>query len=163
MKILLPPHTTTFDTAFRQRCTLSHSLITVHTVVQYVNPEFVDTISAVSFLITFMGHSLDLARGNADVKVASQCLNCFISLSLSQKDVTAIDQKARVTYAMLLMNGGILSAKGTNLTLRALVPLSQVKAKVTDNKVMNNYFNLLDKTLDKYGLREKPDQIFKHG
>ena len=60
--------------------TLSHSLITLHTGVQFVNSEYADVISAVLLLITCIDHSLDLARINADYEVASQCLISFISL-----------------------------------------------------------------------------------
>ena len=60
--------------------TLSHSLITLHTGVQYVNPECADIFSAVLLLITCLDHQLDLARVNADFEVASQCLNSFIAL-----------------------------------------------------------------------------------
>ena len=47
-----------------------------------------------------------------------------------------------------------------DLTLRTPVPLSQARAKATDGEVMDSYFNLLEKTLDEYELREKPSQIF---
>ena len=60
--------------------TLSHSLITLHTGVQFVNPECADAISAVLLLITCIDHRIDLARVNADFEVASQCLSSFISL-----------------------------------------------------------------------------------
>ena len=60
--------------------TLSHSLITLHTGVQFVNPEYADAISAVLLLSTCIDHSLDLARVTADFDIASQCLSSFISL-----------------------------------------------------------------------------------
>ena len=59
--------------------TLSHSLITLHTGVQYVSSECADTFSAILLLITCTDHNLDLARVNADIEVASQCLNSFIA------------------------------------------------------------------------------------
>jgi len=59
---------------------LSHSLITLHMGVQFVNPEYTDAISALLLLITCIDHSLDLARVNTDFEVASQCLSSFVYL-----------------------------------------------------------------------------------
>lgn len=60
--------------------TLSHSLITLHTGVQFVNPEYAYAISALLLLITCIGYSLNLARVNADFEVPSQCLSNFVYL-----------------------------------------------------------------------------------
>jgi len=55
-------------------------------------------------------------------------------------------EKARVTSANLPMDGGIVSASST--LILPSVSLSQVRAKATDGEVMDNYFGLLEKTLD---------------
>ena len=47
-----------------------------------------------------------------------------------------------------------------NLTLRANVPLSQARAKATDNEILKQYFHLLKQTIAENSLEDKPCQIF---
>ena len=47
-----------------------------------------------------------------------------------------------------------------DITLRAPVPLSQARARATDVEVIDNYFDLLEATLQEYDLLGKPGQIF---
>lgn len=46
----------------------------------------------------------------------------------------------------------------SNLTLRALAPLSRARASATDPEVVSRYFDLLEQTMS--DLLEKPCQIF---
>ena len=72
--------------------TLLHSLITLHTGVQFVNPEYADAISDVLLLSTCIDHSLDLARVTDDFDIASQCLSSFISLDETNIDKSIFSQ-----------------------------------------------------------------------
>ena len=47
-----------------------------------------------------------------------------------------------------------------DVTLRAPVPLSQARARATDEEVMDHYFDLLEATFQQYNLLGKPGQIF---
>ena len=47
-----------------------------------------------------------------------------------------------------------------NLTLRIAAPLSHARATSTDPEIFENYFDLLQKTLDNYSLRNQPCLIF---
>ena len=44
--------------------------------------------------------------------------------------------------------------------IKSPVPLSQARARATDEEVMDNYFDLLEATLQEYDLLGKPGQIF---
>ena len=50
--------------------------------------------------------------------------------------------------------------RNPNLTLRAPATLSQARVSVTDREVIDNYFDLLEKTMIEYNLVGKPGQLF---
>ena len=90
--------------------------------------------------------------------------SAYIGYPRSKKDVMAIVENITESKGHFhkITNGWWESfyKRHPDLTLRAPVSLSQARAKATDGEVMDNYFDLLEKTLDEYNLRDKPGQIF---
>jgi len=82
----------------------------------------------------------------------------------SRKDLMTLVQQIAENKGIqhLISNGWWQSfcKRHPNLTLRAPVALSQARAIATDREVMDNYFDLLEKTLAEYDLVGKPGQVF---
>ena len=88
----------------------------------------------------------------------------LIGYPKSRKDMMALVQQIIESKGMqyTITNGWWESfcKRHPYLTLRAPVALSQARAIATDRKVMDNYFDLLEKTMIEYDLVGKPGQVF---
>ena len=82
----------------------------------------------------------------------------------SRKDLMSLVQKIMEIKGIQhqISNGWWMAfcKRHPNLTLRAPVALSQARAVATDGEVMDNYFDLLEKTMIEYDLLGKPGQVF---
>ena len=96
--------------------------------------------------------------------VAFLCRCASVGLSKSRKELLALVQAiAESKGTQHLITGGWWNSfikRHPDITLRAPVPLSQARARATDEEVMDNYFDLLETTLQEYDLLGKPGQIF---
>ena len=88
----------------------------------------------------------------------------LIGYPKSRKDMMALVQQIIESKGMqyTITNGWWESfcKRHPDLTLRAPVALSQARAIATDREVMDNYFDLLEKTMIEYDLVGKPGQVF---
>ena len=87
-----------------------------------------------------------------------------VGLSKSRKELLALVQAIAESkgHQHLITDGwwNCFIKRHPDITLRAPVPLSQARARATDEEVINNYFDLLEATLQEYDLLGKPGQIF---
>ena len=87
-----------------------------------------------------------------------------VGLSKSRKELLALLQAIVESkgHQHLITDGwwNCFIKRHPDITLRAPVPLSQARARATDEEVINNYFDLLEATLQEYDLLGKPGQIF---
>ena len=90
-----------------------------------------------------------------------------VGLYKSRKELLALVQaiaESKGTQHLIMITGGWWNSfikRHPDITLRAPVPLSQARARATDEEVMDNYFDLLEATLQEYyDLLGKPGQIF---
>ena len=87
-----------------------------------------------------------------------------VGLSKSRKELLALVQAiAESKGTQHLITGGWWNSfikRHPDITLRAPVPLSQARSRATDVEVIDNYFDLLEATLQEYDLLGKPGQIF---
>ena len=87
-----------------------------------------------------------------------------IGLSKSRKELLALVQAIAESkgHQHLITDGwwNCFIKRHPDITLRAPVPLSQARARATDEEVINNYFDLLEATIQEYDLLGKPGQIF---
>ena len=102
---------------------------------------------------------------NEEEELVRFLLGCAsIGYARSRKDVIAIVQRINESRGITnyVTNGWWESfcKRHPNLTLRASVPLSQARAKATDPEVLDQYFDLLEQTVQDNDLEDKPCQIF---
>ena len=88
----------------------------------------------------------------------------MIGYPKSRKDMMALVQQIIESKGMqyTITNGWWESfcKRHPDLTLHAPVALSRARAIATDREVMDNYFDLLEKTMIEYDLVGKPGQVF---
>lgn len=82
----------------------------------------------------------------------------------TRKDVIALVQRIADSRGInhQISNGWWekFCARNPSITLRAPVPLSKARAIATDSEIVDNYFDLLQKTITEHDLLDKPCQIF---
>ena len=92
------------------------------------------------------------------------CCCASVGLSKSWKEllvlVQAIAESKRTQHLITGEWWDSFIKRYWDITLSAPVPLSQARARATDEEVMDKYFDLLEATLWEYDLLEKPGQIF---
>ena len=105
-----------------------------------------------------------LSRNEEDELVRFVLRCASIGYARSRKELIALVQRIIESKGITkhVTNGWWESfcKRHPNLTLRTNVPLSLARAKATDPEMLDQYFDLLERTLADNCLRDKPCQIF---